>query len=324
MSAFICDDVVAFKDDPSIKGIVEITWSDVDPDPPDEFPIYYIHESLPPQVKETWLYEDKLPPGYVVVSLMDMNSACCLISEASLDLVDRAMAIGDVVKKSSAHAESGIVLSTSITCELQPVCSEIGYNFTRLTRASMLSLSVKYPDTREERTRRGLLSRKAKLPKTPESPRLMASAQDLTHCSDYREEDFVIYRDWVGQVEEVYDEVTIRLSNGSVVVVQESDELMEPHYVPGSRPYKIDMRLAKAGYCRELRDDEPDALGPLSAPVAHFYPGLRVETKKGNLRRGRWKFGAYDPNGTFLIHIDSQNLLLEPNWASFYFPCIVF
>lgn len=45
------------------------------------------------------------------------------------------------------------------------------------------------------------------------------------------------------------------------------------------------------------------------------YPGQIVQTKKGNLRRGRWKFGAYDPNVMPRgIVVDVRTVELEVVW----------
>ncbi|KAI9870884.1 MAG: hypothetical protein M1830_003669, partial [Pleopsidium flavum] len=97
--------------------------------------------------------------------------------------------------------------------------------------------------------------------------------EELKFTEEYQEGDFIIYNDWLGVITETYDEVTIRLGDNGVVVVEDSAVLdMEP-------PIWRDDRIAHH---------------PI--PIDLCYPGQFVSTKKGNLRRGRWKFGAYDPS----------------------------
>ena len=315
MSAFCDDDVVAFKDDVSIVCTVELTWSDVEQgsltvDP--ECDSCYIHKSLPAKVRRSWFNDEELPPGYVIVKFMDKYDAVCLISETSLKLVDRALAIGDIVKRSSGHAESGTIISTSIFCDLQPVCSETSYKFTKLAqpRRHAPSHGPKAPKKRSSRDTLSFgfpVQGDVNLLATDPEHSLKASAQDLTHCYDYREEDFVIYQDWVGQAEEVINEVTVRLSNGSVVTIEEPEELVEPLYVPGSKPYELTQRLDRAGYYRlNHSGNAVSSNETLLFPAEPCYPGQRIETKKGNLRRGNWKFGAYDPTGMSLFSSPSK------------------
>ena len=45
------------------------------------------------------------------------------------------------------------------------------------------------------------------------------------------------------------------------------------------------------------------------------YPGQIVHTKKANLRRGRWKFGAYNPNiEPYGLVVDARCVQLEVEW----------
>ncbi len=97
---------------------------------------------------------------------------------------------------------------------------------------------------------------------------LTVPAEELGSVEEWQEGTFIIYRGWLGRVVEALQHVTIGLPNGSVVVVEEADEIDH---------------LSGPGSTHGL-------------PVEVFTPGLRVQTKKGNLRRGNWKYGAYDPS----------------------------
>ncbi|KAJ9631937.1 hypothetical protein H2203_000338 [Taxawa tesnikishii (nom. ined.)] len=86
-------------------------------------------------------------------------------------------------------------------------------------------------------------------------------ASELQNVLEYHENDLVIYKNWIGRIRDVHDEVTVRLFDNSVVVVHDEVELE-----------------------------------PLNSSHDRFTPGDLVKTKKANLRTGRWIYGAYNPN----------------------------
>lgn len=73
-------------------------------------------------------------------------------------------------------------------------------------------------------------------------------AQELKYCNQYREDDYVIYQDWIGSIKHIVDEVTVRLGNGSVVVVENPDELEEPFWMPGTNSSLLHQRLRCLDY----------------------------------------------------------------------------
>ena len=151
---------------------------------------------------------------------------------------------------------------------------------------------------------------------TQSSPTLNVPAQELKFWNAYREEDFIIFDNWVGQVEAVYDEVTVRLSNGSVVVVEDPEELEEPYWIPGTSSYELAQRLDRAGFYQYWPKKSHPGIGePRTGLAEPCYPGQYVQTKKGNLRCGRWKFGAYDPTVPPRgIVVDVRCTELEVRW----------
>ena len=321
MSSFYFEDTCAFKADPSIVGTVEITWSEVDSD----FDVsrerlnLYVHKDLPSEVLKAWYDHERLSPGYVIIGVMSQPcDGYCLVHESSLLLVDRALAAGDCVKRSPSSAQSGIVISTSLVCELQPLCSEAEYNRRERPTAQAFTPSHGPHAPKSKSKLKRTPMPQARLPSCtlPELPSLRVSAQELIYWHSYREEDFVIFQDWVGQVTCVYDEVTIRLSNGSVVVVEDSGELDEPYWIPGSRSRELVERLDGAGLYRYWPTKHaPGVRKPDTVPAEPCYPGQYVQTKKGNLRCGRWKFGAYDPviSPTGIV-VDVRCVQLEVRW----------
>ena len=323
------EDICAFKADPSIIGTVEYTSNDVDTDISEGFVNCYIHKSLPSKVRKSWFQAEHLDPGYVIVAFMQPYDGYCLVAESSLQLVDRALAVGDVVKRGPSDAQSGTVISTSLMCTLQPLCSVAEY--TKQFHIPAQGHSPSHgPHALNHRSRRGgysygfaldglgpdLLLPELGSPNAP--PALQVPAKELTFWNDFREEDHIIYRDWIGRVKSVYDEVTIRLTNGSVVTVEDPDQLEEPYYVPGTASHELAQLLDRAGFYQYSPKKHDSDLGKAqTCPAEPCYPGQHVQTKKGNLRCGRWKFGAYDPTVQPIgIVVDVRCLQLEVSWIS--------
>ena len=99
----------------------------------------------------------------------------------------------------------------------------------------------------------------------------------------------------IGQIVDLVTEITLRLTNGSVVTVQDAQELETPCFYEDSPSAHFSHRLYKAGY--RGRYGSNAAHHPSAFPTdGYCYPGQIVQTKKANLRLGRWMFGAYDPN----------------------------
>ena len=332
MSSFFFEDTCTFKADPAIIGTVERTWSDIDCSS-EGLHDCYVHEDLPLRVRKAWFTDEKLIPGYVILAFKEDYDGFCLIAESCLQLVDRSLAIGDVVKKRLSDTQSGTVMSTSVTCSLQPMCSEI--HFSRQQYPPVLGHTPSHGPHTPRRTRSKSTALSPRLihgfpastsPElhsldslsAPTQPLLQAPASELKFWNNYREEDTLIYKEWVGEVKSVYDEVTVRLSNGSVVVVENPEELEEPYWVAGTPSYELAQRLDHAGYYRHSLENLASGVGkPQSTAAEPCYPGQYVQTKKGNLRCGKWKLGAYDPaippKG---IVVDVRNVQLEVRWLS--------
>ena len=204
------------------------------------------------------------------------------MSESELILVDRGLNFGDVVKRNLSDAESGTVIRTSVECDIQPVYPKF--------------LGDQWPHAEEDNVLHGI------------------SGSDLAYTEDYQYGDYVIYKDdWVGVVEVAYEQVTIRLENGSVVTVENVDELQQPD-VGSTSDY--DRGLASLIHDRLRRRNSAEADGRMT-DIGFFYPGQEVTTKKWNLRRGQWVLGAYDPTiSPKGVVVDSRTRLLSVNWLS--------
>ena len=218
--------------------------------------------------------------GYVVVRFADPHSGTCILREDQLELVSRTVNIGDLVKKRTSDAMSGFVARTSLECTLLPV-----YPGLELKNEAL------WPPRRDRILR--------KIP-----------GEELRYLGEYFEGDCITYHGWVGVVSSVYEDVTIRLANKSVVLVEDSDELCTPIANQGQKNNtRIDATKGFAGIVHALSVVQEQ--GKDSKPAEVFYPGQRVVTKKMNLRRGIWKFGAYNanmpPKGT-VVHTQENSI----------------
>ncbi|MCJ1432467.1 hypothetical protein MMC27_001824 [Xylographa pallens] len=147
---------------------------------------------------------------------------------------------------------------------------------------------------------------------------------DLEYMYEYNAGDYVLYHDWVGVIEDVWEDVAIRLENGSIVVVEKSEELeiLEPDLgaFPSSAGPRSQHLADILAQTRELSLNtqalDPEVTGfPLDPPV--LYLGQSVFTKKGNLRRGRFIYGSYDPNiPPHGIIVDLKARELDIRWLS--------
>lgn len=330
MSKFFIEDTCAFKADPAIIGTVEHTWSDVDSSS-EGFGDCYIHQHLPLKVRKAWFDDEKLTPGFVIIAFSQDYDGYCLVAENSLQLIDRSLAAGDIVKKRLSDTQSGTVISTSLTCSLQSLCSEI--DFSRQHHPPAQGHTPSHGPNAPKRARPKATKPSPKLvhgfpaPPSPERkglapldtavpPLLQVPASELKFWNTYRVEDTVIYKGWIGEVRSVYDEVTIRLANGSVVTVENPGELEEPYWIAGTPSYELVQRLDRAGYYQYRPRTQAAVVGkPQWAPAEPCYPGQHVQTKKGNLRCGRWNVGAYDPEITPRgIVVDVRNVHIEVRW----------
>ncbi len=104
-------------------------------------------------------------------------------------------------------------------------------------------------------------------------------ATELKQTREYSIGDAVVYLRWIGRVEECTDEITLRLSNNSIVVLEDATDI-------------------------DLDGGEPR---PTIGDV--------IRTKKGNLRRGLWKFGAYDPRVEPAgVVVDVRSIMISVQW----------
>ncbi|KAI9714979.1 MAG: hypothetical protein M1812_006292 [Candelaria pacifica] len=196
------------------------------------------------------------PRDHAFVTFTDRTRGSSLLHESKLLLIDRSLSIGDVVKRAAGDAMSGTIIRTNAECNLLPSFSRVYSNAScdnPLTGATVLENDFLFNGS-QSRNQSQLLRG--------------IPAEELKSVEEWQAGTFIIYQGWLGRVVEAWEDITIGLSNGSAVVVEEPEDL------------------------QILSRSES---GP-GLPIEVFAPGLLVQTKKGNLRRGNWIYGAYNPS----------------------------
>ena len=184
---FCVEDTVGLKDDKYSVGIIERSFGDVDshePRPQRDYPDDIERHADIPLQDFTKFMKDGIPPRGTVLVSWQTQYKTELIPEANLQLLDRALYVGDVVKRKAEDHMSGTVIGTQAVCTLFPASL---FNGGQITQATTDDLSIRN-----------------------------VPADELINVHEFVEGALVVYGDWVGRVENVYDEVAIRLANNSV------------------------------------------------------------------------------------------------------------
>ena len=230
----------------------------------------------------TYLFR-QAPRGHVIIRFVDPYSGSTLIRERDLILRDRAILAGDLVKRHATDAESGSVIKTVVSCTLRPNYTDLPYHGGE------------------------------PWPHKPEENQLTVPAEELEFF-DFQVGDHILYDDWAGEVIDVLEEVTVRLGNGSVVRVQES-EYLEPLFHPTTSGRHVPLvNLLESSQRIPLQPDD-------RGPPGMFYPGQKVQTKKANLRLGSWLIGSYsasEPPIGVVVEVRATQLRVDwiaPNLA---------
>ncbi|KAI9659225.1 MAG: hypothetical protein M1831_003807 [Alyxoria varia] len=253
---FYVGDICALRSDTSRRGVVGRTFEDLDSH----------DESIPSEEGEEYLYRrhalvskasyneflrSGVPPRHTVcIDWQEASDTAELIPTSELIIEDRELLFGDIVKDSFTTAKSGVLVDSRTLVDL-----------------------VRHPFW------------------TPSTSCTLRDipAEALMNSSPLLEEDTVIYKDCVGTIEAVQEELTIRLSNNSVVIPKSSEDVLP--YVEGA--------------------DGPSAEGADLPSI-----GCQVSSKQANIRRGKWIFGSYDPNISPIGHvIDKSVSSVEVSWT---------
>ncbi|KAH0542786.1 hypothetical protein FGG08_002834 [Glutinoglossum americanum] len=222
------------------------------------------------------------PRNYVLIAFCNPAHGYALFNRSKITLLDRYLHFGQVVKRNMTDAMSGTITRLRTELTLRP-------SFPGLMLGDRLPSvpPVERPSTSESARASWLTGEKTPANDTDECLLEMIPAEELVLAHEFMEGDYIIYNSWLGSVEDVIEEVTIQLGNGGVVVVEDPTKLGFP-ILAGSirRPSGI----TAASLSSLLRQK--------AVPADRVSVGQYVVTSKGNLRRGTWKYGAYNPSIT--------------------------
>ncbi|KAK6507394.1 hypothetical protein TWF481_005827 [Arthrobotrys musiformis] len=271
-------DVVRESDDTLYTYRVLKTWHEIGVDEPqlDDADLL-CHPSATPEVLNQYLKDYELARHHVILAASAYTNL--IAHESALHLVDRPLSYGAIVKRSPKDLQSGTVLDIGGTYD-------IAHSFTTVENDE-----------------------------TPCDPKRIVrgvSSEDIIFSREWEIGDYLIWNNvWLGEVVELIETVTICLSNNSVVTVEVPGQLKlkrtKLNGLPGSVPTEPGAPHPPAAASSTLMS----GLGAdVYALLDRFIPrenadedepfdfeiGQIVETSKGNLRRGKWRFGAYDPN----------------------------
>lgn len=262
-SNFYAEDICTMRDDPSVMGVVDRTISDVEthsPHPEREYGDLVCHKDISPKDFERFKKTGIPPQDTVLVQWHSKSSVVELIPTKLLQLYDRSLLVGDIVKRHTQDSASGTVVQTDVICAL--LSATFKENIPNADTDAVQAFAINR-----------LSANDTLLDGVP--------AEELKLAQKYSEGDLVIYQEWIGRIEMVPYIVALRLSNGSVVEVENADEL--------------------------------EAFPQQAHDVLEI--GDLVKTKKGNLRRGRWIYGAYEanvkPHG---VVVDSRAEEISVHW----------
>ena len=152
--------------------------------------------------------------------------------------------------------------------------------------------------------------------------------EELGLAVEWEDGAFVIWRNcWLGMIEKVEHNVSVRLSNGSVVIPEDCSSLEVPIGTSSDVPHpgqnavncpKISTsrpRQATTVTSADHPNVQTTRISSVPAPPM-LTVGQQIITKKGNLRKGKWIYGAYDasipPIGTV---VDVEVSHLGVNWC---------
>ncbi|KIW08638.1 uncharacterized protein PV09_00594 [Verruconis gallopava] len=256
VDAFYTEDMCDMRYEPGHIGVVERTTADVDthePHPHLDYDVLRCHKDIGREAFRKFKHDGIPPAGTVLVS-WQTKKYTELVPTNQLTLTDRSLLVGDVVKKDPKDAMSGTVKQTSMSLVICPSA----FKESRLVNGTLQApLDHAIP--------------------------FQVSAEDMKFASDYKEGDLVIYKGWIGRVEETLNDVLVRLPNASIVAV----------------------------------DNPAECINTLDPNDTVLDIGVIVRTGKSNIRRGRWIVGHYDSNVEPIgdvVHIENRAFYARWLW----------
>ncbi|GAD96753.1 ubiquitin conjugating enzyme [Paecilomyces variotii No. 5] len=293
------DDICFLKSDPSLIGMVDRTYYDVETHEPLGEDLIVSHVPVPENQLLEFLSSGIPPKGYVYVAFSEPTQGSSLVHENDLELVDRSLEIGHVVKRHPRDTVSGTVISASTKCILQPIAFRPIDPGTGERGA--VHFTEKAIDNLDEPSD----------PQSQDTPPLLFDipSEELRDYDEFHEGDYIIYKQKFGVVQQVDRDTVFMLPNRTLVsplnpVLELPISLGTKSIV--SMPSNADgvnhFPLGEGRWCTSM-------------PSETLYPGQFALTSASNLRRGHWISGGYEsenplPGGHIVatppmdIHVD--------------------
>ena len=293
MPAFEIFDTVVVKNNRTLLGTVERTYSSEDYEPLEDYLILQ-HVPVPQPILTEFVTTGVPPRGYVFVSILDEERGSFLASEQDLTLLCRSFDLGDIVKRDDG--ETGAVVDVSDTYDVQPMW---------LVDKEVMLASALPLDHLEDCDQENL-------EQCPHSILFNVPGSELTHKQSLFEDDFLCYKEWLGVVQEVELDVVIQCEDRSIVILDSPDDL----YMPIPEPKVPLVSLPEFDENEIRRPDLPSAFQghPWVIPARHPRPCTFIVTSRNTLRAGRWVLGKYSPaclNGGIVIDLVPRHLVAQ-------------
>lgn len=229
-----------------------------------------------------------------------------------MEVIDRTFMFGDLVKRSHTDSTSGVVIGVSSTlnirhCFIDEIEEELGD--TTPGTAPPAQSTTQIPKRRRKRS--------SSTADSANTAPIVKGVQEeeLELTVDWEEGTYIVYKNsWLGVVERVEKEITVRLDNDTVVV-PEDPKLCYLPYGDGKKGSKSTAQAGDGPAASRERgqrpslppflpggggggayDYTPNSQTGLPSPSMGHCVGQRIQTDRANIRRGRWIYGAYNPN----------------------------
>ncbi|GFF34965.1 hypothetical protein IFM58399_04051 [Aspergillus lentulus] len=201
------NDLCRLKSKPSLLGIVNRTHHDIDSHQPLGDVLIVSYSSVPEKDLLEFLETGAPPKGYVYVNFSEPSQGNSLLHEDDLELIDRALGTGEIVKRDLDDTLSGTVIGASVTCTLEP----IAYRKTDPMTGEEGPLQFA-----EKAIKRG--NPPASIEEESTAPLLHnVPLSELQNYEEFTEGDYIIYEQKLGVVREVERDAVVLLQNQKAV-----------------------------------------------------------------------------------------------------------
>ncbi|KAL1857895.1 hypothetical protein Plec18167_001701 [Paecilomyces lecythidis] len=274
------DDICLLKSDPSLIGMVDRTYYDVETHEPLEENLIVSHVPVPENELLAFLSSGIPPKGYVFVIFTEPTQGSSLVHENDLELVDRSLEIGHVVKRHPRDTVSGTVVSASTKCTLQPIVFrpiDPGTGERGAVHFTEKTVNLNEPSEPQSQDTAPLL--------------FDIPSEELRDYDEFQEGDYIIYKQKFGVIQQVDRDVVLMLPNRTLV--SPLNPVLELPISLGTKPI-VSMPSTDGVICFPLAEER----WCTALPSETLYPGQFALTSSMNLRRGHWICGGYEENGS--------------------------